>query len=105
MLRTHNPPNQPDNYFFKCFRPNHQTFEKFLLQVDFNAADTEHSLPEFLKQHTIKYMKEKRFFKIASRTTCINLFLTNNPNSFQHTMKKSTGLFDFHKMIIAALKC
>ena len=74
------------------------------MQGDFNAEDTEHSLPEFLKQHTVKHIKQKRFFKILSRTTCINLFLTNDPNSFQYTMKKSTGLSDFHKMIITVLK-
>ena len=38
------------------------------------------------------------------RSTCIDLFLTNSPHSFQNTMTISTGLSDFHKMIITVLK-
>ena len=34
----------------------------------------------------------------------INLFLTNKPYSFQNTMTISTGLSDFHKMILTVLK-
>ena len=35
--------------------------------------------------------------------SCINLFLTNNGLSFQHTETFSTGLSDFHKLVLTVL--
>ena len=49
-------------------------------------------------------MKNKTCFKNSDRSTCIDLFLTNSPHTFQNTMTISTGLSDFHKMIITVLK-
>ena len=49
-------------------------------------------------------MKNKTCFKNPDRPTCIDLFLTNGPHSFQNTMTIFTGLSDFHKMIIMAFK-
>ena len=49
-------------------------------------------------------MKNKTCFKNPDRPTCIDLFLTNGPHSFQNTMTIFTGLPDFHKMIIMVLK-
>ena len=105
MLRALHPPNQTDDCFFKSIGTALDQYQKFLLLGDFNAEDTEHSLSEFLKQCAAKnIMKEKRFLKIPSRSTYIDLFLTNCTNRFQHTMTKSTGLSGFQKMIITALK-
>ena len=65
---------------------------------DFNAEDTEPILSEFLEQYEAK--------NIMKNKTCskIDLFLTNSPHSFQNTVTISTGLSDFHKMIITVLK-
>ena len=72
---------------------------------DFNAEDTEPILPEFLEQYKAKnIMKNKTCFKNPDRTTCIDLFLTNSPHSFQNTITISTGLSDFYKIIIIVLK-
>ena len=72
---------------------------------DFNAEDTEPILPEFLEQYKAKnIMKNKTCFKNPDRTTCIDLFLTDSPHSFQNTMTISTGLSDFYKIIIIVLK-
>ena len=56
-------------------------------------------------------MKQKILWKIKpalkthpDRPTCIDLFLTNGPHSFQNTMTIFTGLSDFHKMIILVFK-
>ena len=72
---------------------------------DFNAEDTEPILSEFLEQYEAKnIMKNKTCCKNPDRPTCIDLFLTNSPHSFQNTMMISTGFSDFHKMIITVLK-
>ena len=55
-----------------------------------------------MKQKNI--MKNKTCFENPDRPTCIDLFLTNSPHSFQNTITMSTGLSDFHKMIITVLK-
>ena len=109
VLGTYHPPNQPDDYFFKAvgnaLDQYLKTYEKFLLLGDFNAEDTEPILSEFLEQYEAKnIMKNKTLFKSPDRPTCIDLFLTNSPHSFQNTMTISTGLSDFHKMIITVLK-
>ena len=71
----------------------------------FNAEDTEPILSEFLEQYEVEnIMKNKTCFKNPDRPTCIDLFLTNSPHSFQNTATISTGLSDFHKMIITLLK-
>ena len=60
---------------------------------------------KFLEQYEAKnIMKNKTCFKNPDRPTCIDLFLTNNPHSFQNTMTISIELPDFHKMIITVLK-
>ena len=72
---------------------------------DFNTEDAETILSELLEQYEVKnIMKNKTCFKNPDRPTCINLFLTNSPHSFQNTMTISTGLSGFHKMIISVLK-
>ena len=109
VLGTYHPPNQPDDYFFKAvgnaLDQYLKTHEKFLLLGDFDAEDTEPILSEFLEQYEAKnIMKNKTFFKTPDRPTCIDLFLINSPHSFQNTMTISTGLSDFHKMIMTVLK-
>ena len=60
---------------------------------------------KFLEQYEAKnIMKNKTCIKNPDRPTCIDLFLTNNPHSFQNTMMISIELPDFHKMIITVLK-
>ena len=36
--------------------------------------------------------------------SCIDLFITNSPLSFQNTIAVSNGLSDFHKMVITVMK-
>ena len=49
-------------------------------------------------------VKEKTCFKNIENPSCIDLFITNSPLSFQNTTTVSTGLSDFHDMIITVLK-
>ena len=72
---------------------------------DFNAEISEFCLDSFLYQHELKNLvKEKACFKNVSNPSCIDLLLTNSALSFQHTETVSTGLSDFHKLVLTVLK-
>ena len=49
-------------------------------------------------------VKEDTCFKNPDNPSCIDLFLTNTPLSFQNTTTLTTGLSDFHKMVVTVLK-
>ena len=69
------------------------------------AEISEFCLDSFLYQHELKNLvKEKASFKNVSNPSCIDLFLTNNALSFQHTETVSTGLSDFHELVLTVLK-
>ena len=44
-------------------------------------------------------INEPTCYKNPLNSSCIDLFLTNNVNSFQKTFLSETGLSDFHKLI------
>ena len=43
-------------------------------------------------------------FKSIDNPSCIDLFITNSTQSFLHTSAVTTGVSDFHKMIITVLR-
>ena len=49
-------------------------------------------------------LKKNLVLKSFSNPSYIDLFLTNNALSFQSTKTVSTGLSDFHKLILTVLK-
>ena len=109
LCATYNPPNQKDHYFFnhlgKAIEVYHQTYDKFLLIGYFNAKDTEPCLSQFLFEYDAKnIISEKTCFKSKDNPSCVDLFITNSPNSFQNTSTITTGPSDFHKMVITVLK-
>ena len=65
---------------------------------DFNAEELEAAFETFLYHHNLKNLvKGGTFFKNLEQPSCIDLFLTNSPLSFQHTISVFKGLSDFHK--------
>ena len=59
----------------------------------------------FLYQNEFKILvKEKSCLKSVSNPGCIDLFLLNNALSFQSTKTVSTGLSDFHKLLLTVFK-
>ena len=76
------------------------------LYCPFNAEiHNQHYLESFLYQHELKSLvKESTCFKSISNSSCIDLNLTNNALSFQSTKIVSTGLSEFHKLVLTVLK-
>ena len=102
-------PNQKDNYFFnhlgKAIDVYHQTYDKFYLIGDFNPEDTEPCLSQFLFKYDAKnIVSEKTYFKSKGNPCCIELFITNSPNSFHNTSTITKWQSDFHKMVITVLR-
>ena len=83
----------------------YSSYDKILLAGDFNMDREEEVLVDFLFEIDLKNLvKEKTCFKSLENPSCIDLFLTNCPLSFQNTTTVATGLSDFHKMVVTVMK-
>ena len=105
----YHPPSQSDQYFFenigKALDKYSKHYDKFMLVGDFNAEESEPCLSQFLYEYNAKnIVKENTCVKNALNPSCIDLFITNSPLSFQNTIAVSNGLSDFHKMVITVMK-
>ena len=83
----------------------YSSYDKILLAGDFNIDDEDETLQEFIFEHNMKNLvKEKTCFKSIENPSCIDLFLTNSSSSFCNTTTVTTGLSDFHKMVVTVMK-
>ena len=83
----------------------YSNYDKFLLAGDFNMEEEETLLSNFLSDyHARNLVKDKTCFKSLENPSCIDLYITNSYRSFQNTTTVSTGLSDFHKMIVTVMK-
>ena len=83
----------------------YSNYDKFLLAGDFNMEEEETQLSNFLNDYNARNLvKDKTCFKSLDNPTCIDLYITNSYRSFQNTTTVSTGLSDFHKMIVTVMK-
>ena len=102
------PPRPQAEYFLKhvnyALDIYRKTFDKFLLAGDFNIEETDPIMFEFLfKNDSKNLVQQKTCFKSTNNPSCIDLFVTNSPRSFQNTTTFASGLSDFHKMISTIL--
>ena len=109
IVDCYHPPSQNDNYFFydlsKVLDSLNSNYEKFLLVGDLNSEDHETEITNFLNNHEAKnIVKQKTCFKNVFNPSCVDLFITNSPKSFQHTLSFSCGLSDHHNFVLAVLK-
>ena len=80
-------------------------YENIIFMGDFNAEITEPEMMSFCNMYDLKSLiKEPTCYKNPNNPSCIDLFLTNSPSSFQNTGVIETGLSDFHKMIVTFMK-
>ena len=76
-----------------------------MLVGDFNAKDSEPCLSQFLFEMNAKNIAKKpTCFKSLSNRSCIDIVITNSSSNFQNNKAISTGLSDFHKMVVSVLK-
>ena len=103
------PPSQSDEYFFYQIKKGldiySKFYERYMLIGDFHAEESEPCLSQILFEMNAKnIVKEPTYDKCFSNSSCIDLVITNSSSSFQNTKTISTGLSDFHKMVITVLK-
>ena len=80
-------------------------YDKILLIGDLNSEANENSMIEFCHVNSFKHLiKSPTCFKNPNNPSCIDIILTNSPNSFQNTLTVDTGLSDFHHMTLTVLK-
>ena len=64
---TYLPPHQKDEYYFyhmgKAIDTYHQIYDKFLLNRDFNAEDTEPCLSQFLFEYEANNFQQKNLLQ------------------------------------------
>ena len=49
-------------------------------------------------------VKKPTCYKSPDSPSCIDLFLTNRPRTFQSTTTVETGIFSFYKLVVTVLK-
>ena len=109
LLAIYHPPSQSKKYFLECItkildKYSH-SYEKVLIAGDFNAQESEPVLNEFITEHDLKsIVKDPTCFKSVINPSCIDLLITSFSKSFQSTMVITTGLSDYHKMVLTVLK-
>ena len=83
----------------------YNNYDNYLLAGDFNMEEGESCLKEFLNEHNASNLvKQNTCYKNIDNPSCIDLFITNCHRKFQNTTTISTGLSDFHKMIVTVMK-
>ena len=108
LCGTYRPPSQLKDYYFNNLDKaidTYSEYEKILLVGDFNTEESENCMVSFLFHHNLKsIVKENTCFKNPNNPRSIDLMLTNNNLSFQHTSTYFTGISDFHKLVVSVLK-
>ena len=105
----YHPPSQIDKYFFEslgiALDIYSGKYDKFLLAGDFNAQVGEPDIDTFMQDYNANnIVKDKTCFKNIENPSCVDLFITNSVNSFQHTKVICSGLSDCHKMVVTVIK-
>ena len=105
----YHPPSQSDQNFSenngKTLFKYSKHYDKFMLVGDLKAEESEPCLSQFLYEYNAKNtVKENVCFKNALNPSCIDLFITKSPLSFQNIIAVSNVLSDFHKMVITVMK-
>ena len=76
-----------------------------MLLGDLNVESSDPVLNDFCNVYNLfSLVQEPTCFKNPDTLSCVDLFLTNLPRSFQNTLTIETGISDFHKMFITVMK-
>ena len=76
-----------------------------MLLRDLNVESSDPLLNDFCNVYNLfTLVKEPTCFKNPYNPSCIDLFLTNRPRSFQNILTIETSISDSHKMVITVMK-
>ena len=109
LLATYKPPSLSKEFYFsrvnKALDAFGSNFENIILMGDLNTTDTDETLIEFLEDREFSNLVHfPTCFMSAENPSTIDLIITNKQKSFQNTVGVSTGLSDFHKMVLTSMK-
>ena len=80
-------------------------YESLILVGDFNSEVNDKCMNDFPKSCNLSSLiRESTCCKNSENPSCIDLFLTNSPSSFQNFSVVETVLSDFHKIIVTVMK-
>ena len=81
-------------------------YEHIIIVRDLNNTEvTQTCMKVFCDSHEFKNLsKDATCYKNPENPSCIELILTNNPNSFENSGVIETGLSDFHNMMVTVMK-
>ena len=80
-------------------------YDNVVILGDFNSEINEDAMETFCNSFNLKSLiKEPTCFKSTKNPSCIDLILTNRPQSFQNSNAFETGLSDFHLLTVSVLK-
>ena len=101
-------PSQKDQYFFDNIDKGldiYSTYEKVILDGDFNSQISENCIDTFMYHHNLQsIIKEPSCYKNPNNPSCIDLFLRNSPRRFYQTETFFADLSDFHKLVLSIFK-
>ena len=105
LFGCYHSPSQSDNCFFYHIKNDldklSQNYNKYMLVGDLNAEDSGTCLSNFLfKINAKNIVNSFTFCKSVKNPSCIDFVITNSLLSFQNTVTTTTGLSDFHKMVL-----
>ena len=106
-MGAYHPPSQSNSYFFEHLDKAldiYSNYEKVLQEISTQKLQSLVWIPSYIYMMWSHLQKKKTCFKSIRNLTCINLFLPNSNLSFQHTETASTGLSDFHMLVVRVLK-
>ena len=108
LCRPYNPHKSFISRYF-CRRRKHldtplTKYDNFFLMGDFNVDKIDGSLIDFLSLYNLKHLIKVSTCYKSPDSPCIDLMLTNCHGSFQNLCAVETGLSDFSKMTVTALK-
>ena len=109
LLAAHKPPSLPKTKCFDaiCNALDYycKKYQNFLVMGDLNTLESEDVLQDFLEERDLKNLvKFLTCFKSTTNPSAIYPNITSKSQSFQKTINVSTGLSDFHDMVLISMK-
>ena len=81
------------------------TYDKFIILGDFIVEIRDLQSKSFCDNYSLKSLvKQPKCYKHPTNSTCIDLILCNQPESFQSISVLEIGLSDFHLMTLKVMK-